>query len=256
MAVVVVDDIGDHHGHVVRAAAAQRQLDEAVGGFGHVRDLQGFQDGLVADRVAESVGAEQVAVAGPRLAHGQRGFDLVTGQRAHDQRPLRVAVRLFAGDAALVDEGLDEGVVLGDLRQFTVTQQIAARIADVYQANSVAREQDRGERGAHSLEFGLRLHLRRDGCIAGAHRGVELGQQVAAGFVVVEVGQRGDHQLGGDLARGVAAHAVGQGEQPGTGVYGVFVVGAHQAAIAARGVSQDQGHGRNSSIPASPASSS
>ena len=51
--------------------------------------------------------------------------------------------------------------------------------------------------------------------------------------------QGGDHQLGGDLAGRVAAHAVGQGQQPGTGVDGVFVVGAYQAAIAAGGISQD-----------------
>ena len=82
--------------------------------------------------------------------------------------------------------------------------------------------------------------------VAGAHRVVELGQQIAAGLVVVEVGQRGDHQLGGHLAGGVTAHAVGQRQQPRAGVDRVFVVGAYQAAIAARGVSQDQGHGRNS----------
>ena len=91
--------------------------------------------------------------------------------------------------------------------------------------SSVAREQDRGERGAHALEVGLHLDLRGDRRVAGVHRGVELGQQVAAGLVVVEVGQRGDHQLGGDFAGGVAAHAVGQRQQARTGVDGVFVVG-------------------------------
>ncbi len=73
-----------------------------------------------------------------------------------------------------------------------------------------------------------------------------LAEQVAAGLVVVEVGQRGDHQLRGDLAGGVAAHAVGQRQQPRAGVHRVLVVGADQAAVAARRVSKDQCHGRSS----------
>ena len=39
LAVVVVDDVGDHDGDVVGTAAAQRQFDEAVGTFGDVGDL-------------------------------------------------------------------------------------------------------------------------------------------------------------------------------------------------------------------------
>ena len=157
-----------------------------------------------------------------------------------------MAVRLFGGDAALVDEGLHEGVVLGDLRQLPVAQQIAAGVADVDEPKSVAREQDCGQRGAHALELGLQLDVRGDGRVAFVDRVVELAQQVAAGLVVVEVGQRGDHQLGGHLAGGVPAHAVGQREQPGAGVDRVFVVGAHQAAVAAGGIAKDKGHGRSS----------
>ena len=114
------------------------------------------------------------------------------------------------------------------------------------QAKPVAREQDCRQRGAHALELGVGLDVRGDGRVAFPHRGVELAQQVATGLVVVEVSQRGDHQLGGDFAGGVAAHSVGQGQQPGTGVDGVFVVGADQPTVAASGVTKDQGHGRNS----------
>ena len=95
LAVVVVDDVGDHDGHVVGAAAAQRQFDEAVGAFGDVGDLQGLEDGLVAHRVGQPVRAQQVTITGSRFSHGQGGLDLVTGQRPHDQRSLRVAVRLL-----------------------------------------------------------------------------------------------------------------------------------------------------------------
>ncbi len=157
-----------------------------------------------------------------------------------------MAVGFLGGDATLVDEGLDERVVLGDLGQFAVAQQIAAGVANVDQAESVAREQDRGQRGAHALEFGLGIHVGGDGRVALVHSVVEFGEQIATGLVVVEVGQRGDHELGGHLAGGVPAHPVGQGQQPWTGIDRVFVVGAHQAAVTAGGVAQYERHGRNS----------
>jgi hypothetical protein len=51
LAVVVVHDVGDDDRHVIGAAAAQRQFDEAIGTFGNVGDLQRLEDGLVAHRV-------------------------------------------------------------------------------------------------------------------------------------------------------------------------------------------------------------
>ena len=93
---------------------------------------------------------------------------------------------------------------------------------------------------------GSALDVCGDRRVALVHRRVELAEQVAAGLVVVEVCQRGDHQLGGDLAGGVAAHAVGERQQSRAGVHRVFVVGADQAAIAACGVAEDKCHGRSS----------
>ena len=42
-----------------------------------------------------------------------------------------MAVRFLGGDATLVDEGLDEGVVLGDLRELTLTQHVERWLEDV-----------------------------------------------------------------------------------------------------------------------------
>ncbi|SHV24351.1 Uncharacterised protein [Mycobacteroides abscessus subsp. abscessus] len=200
----------------------------------------------MADRIGQAVRAQQVAVTGADLAHRQRRLDLVTGQRLHDQRTLRVTVRLFGRDAAVVDQGLDEGVVLGDLGQLAVAHQVAAGVTDVHHAQPRPGEQDGAQRGAHALELGVGLDVRRDGGVAVVDGVVQLGQQIAAGFVVVEVRQRGDHQLRGDLARGVAAHAVRQGQEAGPGVDGVLIVGADQAAVAARGISEYECHGRSS----------
>jgi hypothetical protein len=112
----------------------------------------------------------------------------------------------------------------------------------VDEPEAIAREQDRSERGAHAVEFLVRFDVCGDRRIAFAHCGVELAEQVAAWLVVVEMGQRRDHQLGGNLAGGVAAHAVGERQQSRSRVHGVLVVRADQATVAARGVSKHEGH--------------
>ena len=244
--VVEVDDVRHDDRDVVRAAAAQGEFDEPVGALVLRALAHRVLDGLVADHVGQSVGAQQVAVAGARLADGQRRLDLVAGERAHDQRPLRVGVRLLGGDPALVDQGLDERVVPGDLRQRVVAEQVGAGVADVDQAELVAGEQDRGERGAHAVEFGVLLDVVGDGVVALAGGGLELAEQVFAGLVVVEMREGGDHQLRRDLTGRVAAHAVGERQQAGAGVHGIFVVGADKTTVAAGRVAENKGHGRSS----------
>ena len=78
------------------------------------------------------------------------------------------------------------------------------------------------------------------------HSLVQLAQQIAAGLVVVEVREMGDHQLGGDFAGGVTPHAVGERQQTRTGVDRVLVIGAHQPAVTSGGIAQGQCHGRSS----------
>ena len=58
---------------------------------------------------------------------------------------------------------------------------------------------------------------------------------------------RGDDDVAGDVAGGHAAHAVGDGEQPRSGVHGVLVAISDQTAVAAGRITQGEGHGRNSS---------
>src|SRR4029078_12140452 len=57
---------------------------------------------------------------------------------------------------------------------------------------------------------------------------------------------RGDHQLGCHFACRVATHTVGEREQERARVHGVLVVGPDQAAVAPRGVSKYERHGRSS----------
>jgi hypothetical protein len=226
-----------------RAAAAQRQLDHAVGALARVAvGGQRLGQRLVADHTGQAVGAEQVAVAGPGLPHRERRLDVLPGDGAQQQRALRVRLRLLLGDATLVDQGLDERVVLGDLRERAFAELVGARVADVDEPEPAAREQDRRERGAHAFEVGGVRDVPGDRGVALDGGLAQLGEQVVAGVVLVERGQRGDHQRRRDLTGGVAAHPVGERQQPGSGIDGVLVVLPDEPAVAAGGVTQDQGH--------------
>lgn len=144
----------------------------------------------------------------------------------------------FLGDAALVDEPLHPGVVLGDLGQYAVPEQVGARVADVHQTEALARPQQGGQGGPHAFELGVLLDQGAQLVVGALDVGAEGGEDVGAGHVVVEGDDGGDGLGGGDLTGGGAAHAVGDGEQPGTGVSGVLVALADHALVRSGGETQ------------------
>ena len=246
-AVVVVDDIGDDHGDVVGAATTQRQFDQPVRAFGDIRDLQRLEDGLVADRIGQPVRAQQVAVAFAGLAHDQRRLHLVAGQRAHDQGTAAgVAVRLLGGDPPLVDKGLDEGVVLGDLRQFTVAEQVTAESpmctspsrlpANRIAVSVVPMPSSSGSASTCAAMAELPWRTALSSLLSRSPPGSSSSRWASAAITSWEA----------TSPAACPAHTVGERQQPRTGVDRVFVVGAYQAAVAAGGVAEDQCHGRSS----------
>lgn len=167
---------------------------------------------------------------------------VAAAQRAHQERALRVGRGLFLGDPALVDEPLHPGVVLRDLGQHTVAEQIRTRVADMHETEPLAGPQQGGERGAHALQLRVLLDHHPELVVGALHRRTQRGEDVGTRDVVVERDKSGDHLGGGDLTGGLAAHAVGDGEQPGTGIAGVLVALADHALVRARGESQRQSH--------------
>ncbi len=240
LAAVDVEDVGDDAGDVVGPAAPQGQLDEHLHGL--VRALvagEGVFYRLVADDPAEAVGADEITVPGPHLPDGQVRLDVVAAaQRAHQQGALRVGGGLFLGDPALVDEALHPGVVLGDLGEDAVAQEVRAGVADVHEAEPLTGPQQGGERGAHAFELGVLLDHGAQLVVGALHGGAERGEDVGARHVVVERDEGGDHLGAGDLARRLAAHAVGDGEQPGAGVAGVLVALSDHALVRSGGETQ------------------
>ncbi len=131
---------------------------------------------------------------------------------------------------------------MGDLGQMLAAQHVRARVADVHQPDLTADEAQRGQGGAHAVQFavgGDRLGDARVGVLDGT---AQFGEQVRDGAVLVETFHCRDGDLAGHLARGVAAHAVGDSQQAGTRVDRVLVVAAHQSTVRAHGVAQREGH--------------
>jgi hypothetical protein len=194
---------------------------------------------LMGDDAGQAVGADQVAVAGADFADREVRFDVVAAaQRAHEEGALGVGRGLFLGDAALVDEALHPGVVLGDLGEHAVTQEIRAGVADVDEAEALTGPQERGEGGPHALQLGVLLDHHPQLVVGALHGGAQRGEDVGAGYVVVQGDDGGDHLGGGDLTGGLAAHPVGDREQAGTGVTGVLVALADHAFVRSGGEAQ------------------
>ncbi len=241
------DHVGDHAGDVVGRTGGERGVDER-GDHGHgVRQRQQLVHPLVGDVAREPVAAHEVAVAHVRLADGDVGLGRVHRvDRAHEQVAPRVDQGLLRGDLPGVDEGLDVGVVAGDLREDALAQQVRPRVADVQHGHArrrTAEPGERGERGAHPGELGVRGDDVGD-ALAGEDDGV--GEPLER-LGVVETGglhlrHRGDGRRRGELAGGVPAHAVGDDDELVAGVPGVLVAGAHEPDVRARGGAQDQRH--------------
>ena len=133
----LVHDVRDDDGDVVRAAAAQCELDEPIGRCLRVGQSQCVGDGFVADHARQPVRAQHVPVAESGLSHGHIGMDAVASvESPREEAALRVRLGLLGGDAADVDEVLDQGVVVRELFELAVPEQVGAGVADMDQSEA------------------------------------------------------------------------------------------------------------------------
>ena len=98
-------------------------------------------------------------------------------------------------------------------------------------AEAEAVEHERGERRAHARLLRVVLHGLGDRRVRVLRRRPEQGEHVRVAGVAVQVLHVLDHELGGDLAGCVAAHAVGKHEQLRARVCRILVVAPDQAAV-------------------------
>ena len=231
-------DVDQHDRDVVGGAAVESLLEQVVGGAprGHA-DAHRLEDVGLVDDAGETVGAEQPAVARLRVhdEHVELGIGVHVAEHAHEHRAARVVAGLLGRDAAGVHQPLHEGVVGGDLRQRVVAVQVDARVADVADDRVVVDHDDRADRGAEAGELGT--ILRGADQVAGRRRGGSLQRRLRVfgrGVGLIERLEAVDRDARGDVAAGVAAHAVGDDEQVRPGVPGVLVVGADLPGVGDR----------------------
>ncbi len=199
----------------------------------------------VVDDAREPVRAQQPPVA--RLGrHDERvelGVGIHVAEHPHEHGAARVVARLLGGDAPGVHESLDERVVGRDLGERVVAVQVDARIADVRDDGVVVDHDERAHRRAHARELGLDVHGvdQFDGGVGDriAQRALGRGRGLEG---VIQALEPRDRQAGGDVAPGVTAHAVGDGEQVRARVPRILVVGAHLAGVRDRGARALEDH--------------
>ena len=156
--------------------------------FGSAYSRMVARDGLVRHHAGQAVAADQVAVAGDGLAHRVLGVGVAAVERAHEQRLLRVGVRLLRRDPALVDEQLHVGVVPGDLGE--LARRAAGRPASrrcgpcriLLPPKSMP-----GQRRAHALHRRVRVDRVADLLVGGVDRVAQRVDRGVAGHVLVEV---------------------------------------------------------------------
>jgi hypothetical protein len=235
-----------HDRDVVGAAGGVGGLDER----GHGRSAlivlaqQARQLALV-DLTGQPVGAQQHLVAGLQR-HGRRGVDrdaVLDSDGAGQHAAVGVHRGFGAGDPAVADHLLDQGVIGGELGELCVAQQVGAAVADMGHVQTVLADHGGGQGRAHARQLGVGLTVFQHDAIG---LGDGLGQGLRGGLrgrVARPLQTLDGPQCAArcDLAAGVAPHAVGNGHDGGPGVVTVLVAGAHTANVRA-GV-EDKGQG-------------
>ena len=93
---------------------------------------------------------------------------------------MRVDPRLLLGDPALVDQGLHEGVVVGELGERAVAEEVGAAVADVADADPGPSKSGDGRGGAGAVERGVLVDQLGDPVVGAVQRAGDLAEQVVS----------------------------------------------------------------------------
>src|SRR5258708_7729711 len=267
-------DPDEHPRNAVASAVVVRRLDQLLHrevGMCLQRD-EGETDLLVLDHVRQPVGAQEIGVVGLGLVDGHLGLDRgIDAERARPQALVLRELRPSRGDETGVELLLEERVVARHLLHGLAPQAIQARVADVGDGQEIVVEERHHERRAHSRALGIVLRRGVDGAVGTADMFLDELLGKSLGVVAAQVrdlahvprllqsvgDERGGHAAR-DLARVVAAHAVGEDEETHLGARfdAVFVVVADPARIreARRLERLRKAHGRAPAARRGPAS--
>ena len=181
--------------------------------------------------VRKPIRAQQDAVARLGFECKEGRLHRTPGIGLQDEGLLWVGRNIFCSQLALIHQGLHIGIVLGDLLELAIAQQISARIAHMANTKGGAIEQHRGQRRAHALGLWVGGDVLADGLIGVIGSSRKECLRVLLTRILIQDFEVVDHELGGDLTRGMPAHAIGQNQQVGSGVSGVLIISADKPAV-------------------------
>ena len=215
-------------------------------------------DLVVVQHGGDPVRADEEAVADLTLDREQVGLGRAALlQGPHEHRPARMVRGLVDREPALVDQALHEGVVVGDLVELAVAEQVGTGVADVTHPHPRAVDQQRDQRRARTAQGGIGVGDVREPVRGGVHRGAERAEQIDV--VQIDAVERGvdlgdgiDRHCARDLAVGVPAHSVGDGDESRAGVCGVLVHGAAAPDVGSGRRAHRRSHGSTFSTTVRP----
>lgn len=192
-------------------------------------------DGLnyVAGHVVQAVRAEQPSFPGldGQCVEIQLRAGIDVPQDAHEDVLVRMRFGLFGAEPALIDEPLDEGVVDADLFELAVAQPVGPGVADVGEVELSFGEEQGRDRGTHPGELGIDVDQLGQQGVGRLDFVGEDGAGVAVVVIMVQVDHVQDGRGGGDVAAGMATHAVGNDGEVPADVGGVVILGAYSADV-------------------------
>ena len=187
----------------------------------------------MAGHIVQAVRAEQPSFPGldSQCVKIQLRAGIDVPQHAHEDVLVRMRFGLFGAEPALIDEPLDKGVVDADLFELAVAQPVGPGVTDVGEVELSFGEEQGRDRGAHPGELGIHVDQfgqQGVGCLDFVG---EDGAGVAVVVVMVQVDHVQDGRGGGDIAAGMATHAVGNDGEVPADVGGVVILGADAADV-------------------------
>ncbi len=149
-----------HDRNVVASAVLIGDIDQLGCRLGQIAALgrDDFLHRVGVDHVGQPVGAEHIDVLGLDPVLGDVGrHHRLDAERPRDQVLVQRVLGLLRRQHAAVDLLLQQRVIVGQLLELVGAQAIAARIADVPDADAVREEDGRHQRRAHARAFGATL---------------------------------------------------------------------------------------------------
>ena len=187
----------------------------------------------MAGHIVQAVRAEQPSFPGldSQCVKIQLRAGIDVPQHAHEDVLVRMRFGLFGAEPALIDEPLDKGVVDADLFELAVAQPVGPGVADVGEVELSFGEEQGRDRGAHPGELGIDVDQFGQQGVGRLDFVGEDGAGVAVVVVMVQVDHVQDGRGGGDVAAGMATHAVGNDGEVPADVGGVVILGAYAADV-------------------------